>query len=284
MPTKMELVIIDPQNDFCVPDGTLAGVKTGALLVPGAHDDMKRLAKFVTRLRDKISRIRVTLDKHHLIDVAHKAFWKDRTGMNPLPLSEAFAKNGAPTVITSADIKNGTWMPVIPSFTKRMIQYTETLEQDGKFALVIWDDHCLIETPGAAIVPELQVALNDWCQHRFATIDPVIKGSNVFTEHYGAFAAEVPDPEDPTTQLQTDLIKGIEENDVIVWAGEAATHCVLTSMKQAFSVFGPEGIKKSVLLTDAMSGIPGFEKPYQDFLAEYKAKGMQTATTADFLV
>jgi nicotinamidase/pyrazinamidase len=280
---KLELVCIDPQLDFCVPNGTLAGVQTGTLLVPGAHDDMKRLSGWIDKNSSKIGRIRVTLDSHHRIDLAHKWFWKDKAGNHPLPLSQALAQNGAPTFISSKDIKDGTWMPMVPSLIPKMLAYTEALEKNQQFALTIWDDHCIIGTPGAAVVPELQNSLDKWCETKFATIDYVTKGSNVFTEHYGAFAAEVPDPEDPTTQLQTDLIKSIEDNDVIVWAGEASTHCVMTTMRQAFGVFGPDGIKKSVLLKDAMSGIPHAQKAFDDFLDEFQKKGLQVSTTVDFL-
>ncbi|MGA2442065.1 MAG: hypothetical protein ABSH08_14010 [Tepidisphaeraceae bacterium] len=282
MRTKVECVILDPQNDFCVPNGSIPGIETGRMLVPGAHEDMKRLAKWIDRNIQKLNRIRVTLDSHHRIDVAHKWFWKDRYGNHPLPLSEAIARNGMPTFISSKDIRAGVWMPMVPSLKPRMIKYTEALESAGNFALTIWDDHCIIGTPGAAIVPELQIALDNWCQEKFATVDYVTKGSNVFTEHYGAFAAEVPNPEDPTTQLQTDLIKSIEDNDVIVWAGEASTHCVLTTMKQAFEVFGADSIKKSVLLIDAMSGIPHAQKTFDDFVDEYQKKGLRVAKTTNF--
>lgn len=292
---KVQLVIIDPQEDFCTPNGTRPGVKTGALLVPGALDDMKRLGGWVKQNIRKISRIRVTLDKHHRLDIAHKHFWRNGKGEKPLALGEAIAAGLPPTIITSEDQRKGVWTPWIPSFMHQIpgrktlgtLKYTESLESQGKFPLIIWDDHCIIETPGAAIVPELQEALDEWCIERGATLDPLIKGSNVWTEHYGAFGAEVPDPEDPTSGINIDLIRAIEsEADLIVWAGEAATHCVMTSMMQAFSNFGADGIKKSVLLTDAMSCIPHpqniFVNAYNKFLDEYKAKGLQTATTANF--
>lgn len=284
MATRMDLVVIDPQNDFCVPNGTFAGMPSGALLVQGAYDDMKRLATWIKKVRRKITDIHVTIDSHHKLDVAHKWFWRDRNGNHPMGLGEAIGAGRAPTIISSKDVKDGVWTPVLPSLINKMIAYTEGLEKGGKYPLIIWDEHCLIGTPGAAIVPELMEALNDWAVESNSTVDFVTKGSNPFTEHYGAFAAEVPDPSDPSTQLNTALIKTMEDADVLVWAGEAATHCVLNSMRQAFENFGQDSIRKSVLLTDAMSCIAGFEKNFNDFLAEYKAKGLKTATTKDFLV
>ena len=70
MTTKVELLIIDPQVDFCDP-------KVGALYVPGAEHDMNRLAAMIRRLNNKIDDIHVTLDSHHLIHIAHPIFWKD---------------------------------------------------------------------------------------------------------------------------------------------------------------------------------------------------------------
>ena len=55
MSKRVELLIIDPQIDFCDP-------ARGALYVPGAEHDMRRLAQMVVRLKDKIDDIHVTLD------------------------------------------------------------------------------------------------------------------------------------------------------------------------------------------------------------------------------
>jgi nicotinamidase-related amidase len=52
---NIQLVAIDPQNDFCDIPGA-------ALPVTGANADMERLAKFVGRAGHKLSDIHVTLD------------------------------------------------------------------------------------------------------------------------------------------------------------------------------------------------------------------------------
>ena len=41
---SIHLLAIDPQNDFCDP--------SGSLYVPGADEDTKRLAGFVTKAKD----------------------------------------------------------------------------------------------------------------------------------------------------------------------------------------------------------------------------------------
>lgn len=78
-----QLLIIDPQNDFCDLPATwwpaaLPGhaASTGpALPVPGAHADMQRLAGWVNRHAARLDGITVTLDSHQAYDVAHPAFW-----------------------------------------------------------------------------------------------------------------------------------------------------------------------------------------------------------------
>ena len=82
--TKVHLLVIDPQNDFCdIPvaeqpaDTSAAGSKklAPALPVTGADQDMKRLAAFIDRAGDKLFDIHVTLDSHNPIDIAHPTWW-----------------------------------------------------------------------------------------------------------------------------------------------------------------------------------------------------------------
>lgn len=268
----MELIIIDPQLDFCVPNGTF-NLPTGALLVDGAYDDMKRLSKWIKKNASKIADIHVTLDSHHLIDVAHPLFWKDTHGKNPNPF----------TVISSSDIEKGIWTPAVPSLFKQMLEYTKALEATARYPLMIWPPHCLIGTPGAAIVPEVMEALTEWATLKTATVDFVTKGSNIFTEHYSAVRAEVPDPSDIDTQLNTKLISTIEKADILVWSGEAGSHCLANTMRDTFDAFGADSIKKSVILVDATSPVKGFEKNQADFFKEFEAKGVKLSTTVDFL-
>jgi nicotinamidase/pyrazinamidase len=271
---NLHLVIIDPQMDFCTPDKTYGGVKTGALYVPGADEDMKRLATLVRRLSPKLSDIHVTIDSHHLMDVAHPAFWKNSKGEHPTPF----------TIIVADDVRNGVWVPVLPSARQRMLDYVVALEAGKRYPLMIWPPHCLIGTPGQAVVPDLMDAINAWAENRHGQVDFVTKGSNIWTEHYSAVRAEVPDPTDPSTQLNVDFIRTIEDADLVVWAGEASSHCVANTMRDTFNAFGADAIKKMVLLTDAISAVPNCNGMYDSFLQEFTAKGMRTATTADFLV
>mgnify|MGYP003665380095 CR=1 FL=1 len=86
---KIHLLIIDPQNDFCNPNGSL--------YVPGADEDVKRLAGLVHRMKDKIDDIHVTLDSHRKVDIAHPIWWKDASGAHPGPVAGIHTRFGPST-------------------------------------------------------------------------------------------------------------------------------------------------------------------------------------------
>jgi nicotinamidase-related amidase len=266
MSKRIELLIIDPQVDFCDP-------KLGALYVPGAEYDMSRLAGMVRRLKGKLDDIHVTLDSHHFIHIAHPIFWKDTRGQHPAVFSS----------ITRADVEQGVWTPTVPGMYRRALDYVRRLEQNGRYELTIWPPHCLIGSYGHSVFPELFTALTEW-EQRFAVVDYVTKGSNILTEHYSAVQADVPDPADASTQINTRLIRILENADVVAIAGEARTHCVANTVRDIANNFGDDSyISKLVLLTDASSDIPGFESHARSFLADMTARGMQLSTTTEFL-
>jgi nicotinamidase/pyrazinamidase len=261
---KVHLLIIDPQKDFCEP--------TGALYVKGAENDMARLAKFIKTEGAKISQIHVTLDSHHLVDVAHPIFWRNSQGEHPNPF----------TIISVDDVKNGVWLPTITSLTQRMITYTEELASSGRYPLCIWPPHCLIGSAGHAVAPDLYKSLLEW-ETRPAIVNYVTKGSNIFTEHYSAVKSEVEDPADSSTMINARLIEILEHTaDTVLIAGEAGSHCVANTVRDIANEFkNDKYIQKLILLTDAISPVTGFEKMQSDFITDMTKRGMQTATTSD---
>jgi nicotinamidase-related amidase len=269
MSQKVHLMVIDPQVDFCTPTK-----KGGKLYVPGAEDDIVRLSAMVDRLGSRLDDIHITLDSHHFVHIAHPIFWKDSAGRHPDPF----------TLITVNDVESGKWTTTAPGLFRKSLDYVKSLEKNGRYVLCIWNPHCLIGTPGHSIQEPLLSSLLKWESDNFAVVDKVTKGSNIYTEHYSAVQADVVQPDDPSTQLNTNLIRTLEEADIIAFAGEASTHCVLNTMRDILNNFSdPSAISKVVLLEDATSGIPGFEKNYQDFVKDMKKRGMQTSTTKEFL-
>jgi nicotinamidase-related amidase len=269
---RIHLLLIDPQNDFCDIAGAM-------LPVTGANEDMKRLTALIDRIGHKLEDIHVTLDSHRLIDIAHPAWWQDEKGNSPAPFTLIFAK----------DIRAGIWTTRHPGFLKRSLAYAEALEATGKKILCIWPPHCLIGTWGHNIHSDLNGALQRWSASEFAMVDYVTKGSNPWTEHYGAMMAEVPDSEDPSTALNTQFITMLRDADIIGVAGEAGSHCVLETVNQIADNIGDEHLKKFHIITDGISPVgavpngPDFPAIYKDWLQMMSKRGMVLTTSTDFL-
>lgn len=275
MPAKIRLLIIDPQIDFM--DGP--AIINSTLPVPGAWDDMLRLSTMVDRLGSRLDDIAVTLDSHHPVDVAHSPFWVNSQGAHPAPF----------TMITAADVAAGVWTPRNPSWRARMLDYVQKLDAAGKYTLFIWPTHCLIGSPGASVQPDLFASLRRWEEREFGVVNYVTKGTNIFTEHYSAVAAEVADPSDPGTLLNADLIDSLRDSDVILIAGEALSHCVLSTVQDIADNIGDEHVRKFVLLTDCSSpvqpvpGSPDFPAIAQKWVDGMKIRGMKTSTSTTYL-
>ncbi len=274
---KVHLLVIDPQNDFMDIPGA-------ALPVPGANEDMVRLAGLVDRVGMKLQKIHITMDSHHLVDIAHPAFWRDVNGTSPDPM----------TIISAESIVDGTWTPRRPELREYAIGYAKQLEADGQYQVMIWPAHCLIGSWGHNVQSDLAASLDRWSEKRIRNVDFVTKGTNVLTEHYGGLQAEVPIASDPSTQLNGRFLAMLQEADVIAVAGEASSHCVKATVEQVANNIGEEHIKKFQLLTDAMSPVGAvtdtqgnvivdFPGIANQFIADMEKRGMKRTTTADFL-
>ncbi len=289
---QIHLITIDPQKDFLgykngtpytetFKDGT---TYTADLPVFGAVEDMDRLAAFTDKYGHKIADWHVTMDSHHELHLGHAQLWQDSAGKHPPKF----------TIISAADIKAGTWTPVYPSLRQQLLDYAVALEATpGHYRICIWSDigHCLIGTTGHTIYAPLRKSMQRWCLKQGATIDFVPKGSNWRREHYGALMAEVYDPEDPTTGLNTPFLENIAQSDITLISGEASSHCTLKTLDQMVQYFAknnPDILKKLKTVTDAMSpvgAIPGldFPKIASDFyLRMEKDYGVERTTTLDF--
>jgi nicotinamidase/pyrazinamidase len=262
---KTNLLIIDPQVDFCVPNM--------ALSVPGADADSKRLADMIVRLKGKIDDIYVSLDSHNLVDIAHPIFWVDDNGNHPAPFE---------TVISPEDMESGKWLTYNPDWQERAYDYVKALKDNGRYPLVIWPPHCLIGTEGHSIIPCVSDALIEWCEEG-AWINFIMKGMNKFTEHYSALKADVYDKHDPSTGINDDLLNGCKEADVILVGGQALSHCVANTLRDLADNMDDSEIKKFVLLKDACSNVQGYENLGLDFVAEMVDRGMTETTTTEYM-
>ncbi|MDG4596096.1 MAG: isochorismatase family protein [Candidatus Contendobacter sp.] len=262
---RLEFLIIDPQNDFSDAPGA-------ALPVPGAGADAERLADLLDRLGDRIAAIHVTLDTHQLVDISHPIFWRDERGQPPPPFTQ----------IAVADVEQGVWRPFKLEHRSRALAYVRALRDNGRYTLTLWPPHCLIGSWGHGVMPAVAEALRRWEETRFARVDYVTKGHNPWTEHYSAVRADVPDPADPSTQLNTRLIQTLENADQVALSGQALSHCVANTVRDIADCLGQESVRKLVLIEDTSSPVPGFEGLAERFLADLCQLGMRTAKAAEF--
>lgn len=248
------LLIVDAQFDFCNP--------AGALFVPGADQDVLRIAGLLRAKSPAIDDVIVTLDTHQVLDISHPGFWTNAEGRNPDPF----------TAITFSDVKNGKWTPLWEE--EWVLLYLERLESQDQFTHFIWPEHCMLGTAGNALEPVLAAALRDRARLTGRNHLTVIKGLNPFTEHFGIFEAQVPMGGDPDTQLNTQLLAQLGEYDRILVCGEARSHCVATSIRQILK-YAPELIPRITLLTDCMSDVPGMGHLADPIYAEAASKGIR---------
>lgn len=268
MGKKVVLLTIDGQFDFCDPSGNL--------YVPGADKDMSRLAKMIHRIKGDLDDIVATMDSHRTLHIAHPIWWVDSDNNHPAPF----------TIIGEADVigPKPKWRATNPGYQQRSLEYIQTLKVNGRYALCIWPPHCLIGSQGYTIYPELFKAFCEW-EEQFAAINYVTKGSNIFTEHYSALIADVLDPEDVGTGLNTDLLALLQDPNVAIIgiSGEAGSHCVPNTIRDIADNFGEENIKKFRLLEDTISPVTGFENLQEDFINDMVARGMEITTSDKFL-
>lgn len=266
MALNVQLISIDPQKDFTNPNG--------ALFVPGGDENAKRTGKMIKRLATKLNDIHITMDSHSIVDIAHPIWFVDENGNAPNPF----------TIITANDLETGTWRTRQRNAAARTLKYVKALETSGRYPHCIWPEHCIIGTWGHTLNDDFIDGVHTWERTRYATANIVTKGSNPYTEHFSAVRAEVPDPQDPSTQLNTGLIQVFETADMLLWTGEALSHCLANTFRDTVAAFSsPDLIKKMWLLTDTTSNVQGFEHFGDAFIKEMVAKGMNLSTSVDIL-
>ena len=268
---KLHLLVIDPQNDFC----DLAPGQCGAPALPvsGAHADMLRVADIINRGGQGLSAVSITLDSHHRLDIAHPGFWMDAAKGPVQPFTQ----------ITAADVTRGLYAPRDAAALPRVMDYVKRLEAAGRYTLMVWPTHCEIGSWGHNVHADVRAAYNRWEESSLRTVTKIIKGTNPWTEHYSAIQAEVPDDDDPGTQMNVGFIKMLADADRVYITGEAGSHCVKATTEHIVANWDQSQLAKLVLVTDCMSPVTGFEEQYRDFIAAMRARGVRIAQASDVI-
>ncbi len=262
---RVYLLLVDMQVDFVHPDGALA--------VPGAVDDTRRLIEWIYNNVGQITTIGATLDSHLPLQIFHPPWWVDANGEHPQGY----------TPISSDDVKSGKWTPLYEVAWSH--EYVEKLEEDAKKQLMIWPFHVLLGTPGHGLVPALSEAIAYHAAARQAQPEYHIKGLIPKSEHYSAVEPEVKVPEHPQGDVNRTLLDEIATYDRVYIAGQAKSHCVLESVASMMRYYDKDQIARLRVLDDAMSSVAhpeiDFEAMANATFAEFQAQGLTlTQTTA----
>lgn len=147
------LIIIDEQNDFCNP--------SGSLYVKGAESAVLETVKYIEE--NNPEQIIVTLDTHSPLHMGLPGSWNrefnDLPCFNPYPGDSRY----------------------------NLRDYYEELEEKG-LPFVVWPNHCLKGTWGHSLHPDLSQALTKWIIKNGEDVIFIEKGQNNLTEMYSAFS------------------------------------------------------------------------------------------------
>ena len=263
---QLELLIIDPQNDFHpYPNSTLG--------VNGALEDAKRIANLIHDLKDSLDDIRVTVDTHQKMAIFFARMW------------HWTSKRRSPDffqVISEDDVKNGTFRAAFPVMQPIFEDYVRKLAENGRYQLTIWPDHCLFGTWGYNIQDDIMASLMEWEEKYAARVGFEQKGHSMFTEHYSAVQADV-QSDDPTTQMNTRLVDSLKRSRQVIICGQAADYCVANTGIDIANYFGPDAVKQLVFLSDCMSSVNPASGVGQAFLDDMKNRGATVCTAREFL-
>ena len=293
---RLHLLLIDVQRDFCFPEGTLyVGGRSGR----GAIDDSDRVARFIYQNLDLLTEVTCTLDTHFPYQIFFPSFWLDG---NDRPL-------GPHREITTDDIRKGTVKPNpavtwwvcngdYPWLLRQVEFYCSELEKTGKYKLYLWPPHCLLGGDGHALAGVVQEARLFHAFVRGSKNWIEVKGGNPLTENYSVLAPEVLMRHDgqPLAQRNAPFIKTLLDADAVIIAGQAASHCVKSSIDDLLSEIRARDAKlasRVYILADCMSAVtvpdasrPGsflfdFTPQAEAALQRFAAEGMNVVRSTD---
>lgn len=287
----VHLLLIDVQKDFCFPEGSLyVGGRSGR----GALDDNRRLAEFIYRNLGSITRTTATLDSHLAFQIFSPSFWIDAAGEPLMPHRE----------ITTEQIRRGevrpnptlSWLGTPAELLRAAEHYCAQLEAAGKYKLWLWPPHCLLGSAGHALAGVVHEARLFHAYVRGAQTWTELKGDNPLTENYSALAPEVltrPDGSE-LARRNTALVETLLRADALVIAGQAASHCVKSTVEDLLAEIERRDARlarKVYLLTDCMSAVAvpdgkgGFAADFtpqaEAALARFAAAGMRLVKSTE---
>ena len=206
---KAALAVIDVQEDFCEPNGSLA-VKDGRDLAPTWN-----------KLLDLPFKVKLATRDYHPAD--HISFASQHSEKQPFTSEH-----------TIANPEN---------------------KDDKAFTTLLWPDHCVIDTPGCEIIPELEKDKLDFI---------IKKGQDKRVEMYSAFGPVYRNPKVGMSGLG-DTLKQHGITDLYV-VGLAYDYCVkhtaIDAVEHGFNTYVLEDATKAV--DQSEKGIEATRKELRD--------------------
>ncbi len=271
---NVHLLLIDVQKDFCFPQGSLhvAG-RSGH----GAIDDSRRLAEFIYRNLGAITAVTTTMDTHFAYQIFFPSFWLDKEDRALQPYREiTLAQIDAGEVRPNPSVAKWLCGGNYPWLLQQVRHYCESLEKAGKYRLYLWPPHCLLGSDGHALVGAIHEArlFHSFARGMQSWVE--VKGGNPLTENYSVMQPEVLTRHDgqPLAQKNTLFLKTLLEADAVIIAGQAASHCVKSSIDDILLEIGakdPALAKKVYVMTDCMSSVT-VPDGKGGFLADYTSE------------
>jgi nicotinamidase-related amidase len=252
---RIDLLLIDAQKDFCFPEGTLfVGGRGGR----GAIHDSDRTARFIYRNLGAITRVTCTLDTHTPHQIFSPSFWLQEDGAVPGPNRE----------VEAADILEGRLRPN-PALAgwlahgdydwllRQAAYYCEELERKGKYKLYLWPPHCLLGSAGYDLAGVIQEARMFHAYARETPAPIVAKGDTPLTEYYSVLGPEVTTTFDGRVLAERNemFLSELLEADAVIIAGQAASHCVKSTVEDLLTVVSEDLARKVYLMRDCMSAV-----------------------------
>ncbi len=255
----VELVAIDMQKDFCFPQGSLYVAGRGGA---GALEDSDRIARLIYRNLEGITAITATMDTHYPLQIFFAAFWRDNHGAAPAPHTiialedvQAGRYRPAPGLAATLGLADDDWL------ARQCEHYCAELERAGKYQLYIWPEHCLLGSAGHGLAGVFHQARLFHAYARDAENRVEIKGGHALSENYSVFNPEVLtrwDGQGVLAEKRGDFIDRLLARDAIVFVGQAASHCVKSSIDDLLDEIearDPALAQKCYVVTDCMSAV-----------------------------
>lgn len=292
---RVHLLLIDVQKDFCFPEGSLfVGGRSGR----GAVADNERIARFIYGNLAILTETTSTMDTHFPHQIFFPSFWLDSLGEPLSPHRE----------ITTSEIRGGKVRPnpAVAEWLcggdygwllRQVDHYSAELERAGKYRLYLWPPHCLLGGEGHVLSGVIQEARLFHSFVRSARGAIEVKGGNPLTENYSVLSPEVLTRHDGghLAERNRELIERLLKEDYLIIAGQAASHCVRSSIDDLLAEIQSRDerlAEKVYILKDCMSAVAIPDGTGQGFLADFtpeaeeslrrfEAAGMHLVTSTD---